>query len=177
MVDLPDRGIWGPLRGCSGWISCMWCDIRCWSRGGRSGRWRASWVSRGRPSASMWARRRRYGRRRPGLGPGRPTQSCFTSAPDPARIDRSGHLRYRVAPDTISLHACARSGAERSIRPPAVSRRPRHDRAGRGAPVPAQNRPKRGRSGDRPEDGVCRTERLAVPSSLQSVAIGLLVTP
>jgi hypothetical protein len=29
----------------------MWCGIRCWSKDGRSGRWRASWASRGRPSA------------------------------------------------------------------------------------------------------------------------------
>ena len=29
MADLSDRGIRGPLRGCSGWIKCMWYGTRC----------------------------------------------------------------------------------------------------------------------------------------------------
>jgi hypothetical protein len=38
MAGLPDRGILGSLKGCSGWIRCMLSDTRCWWRGGRSGR-------------------------------------------------------------------------------------------------------------------------------------------
>ena len=53
MADLPDRGIWGSLRGCSGWISCMLCGIRCSSKDGRSGRWRESSASLGRPSGNI----------------------------------------------------------------------------------------------------------------------------
>ena len=48
MAGLPDRGIRGSLRGCSGWIRCMSFGTKCWWRGGRSGRSRESWGSRGR---------------------------------------------------------------------------------------------------------------------------------
>lgn len=38
MADLRDREIRRPLKGCSGWIKCMWSGTKCWSKGGRSGR-------------------------------------------------------------------------------------------------------------------------------------------
>ena len=43
MAGLPERGIRGPLGGCSGWIRCMSFGTKCWWRAGRSGRWRGSW--------------------------------------------------------------------------------------------------------------------------------------
>ena len=55
-----------------------------------------------------------------------PTQSCFEACASFRReSDRSGHLGYRVAPDTILLRSVRQFSARiRSIRSPGVSRRP-----------------------------------------------------
>ena len=71
MAGLPDRGIQGPLGGCSGWIRCMWSGTKCWWRVDRSGRWLGSSDWRGARSGRTSTRRPQGGRWQPRPGRGR----------------------------------------------------------------------------------------------------------